>query len=57
LDLIAGSERAEKLLELNDDEVRRKMLREARQNPPPGSALPGDDEVLFSRVYRWNIAV
>ncbi|MCY4003810.1 MAG: NAD(P)/FAD-dependent oxidoreductase [Rhodospirillales bacterium] len=57
LDLIAGRERAKELLELDDDEIKREMLRDARRNPPPGSALPGDDEGLFSRVYRWKIAV
>ena len=25
--------------------------------PPPGSNLPGDDEGLFARVYRWKEAV
>ncbi len=57
LDLIAGRERAKELLELDDEEVKRQMLRDARRNPPPGSALPSDDEGLFSRVYRWKIAV
>ena len=57
LDLIAGRERAKELLELNDEEVKRQMLRDARRNPPPGSAFPGDDEGLFARVYRWKTAV
>ena len=57
LDLIAGRDRAKELLELDDEEVKRQMLRDARRNPPPGSALPSDDEGLFSRVYRWKIAV
>ena len=58
LDLIAGRERAKELLEMDDDEeVKHQLLRDARRNPPPGSALPGDDEGLFSRVYRWKIAV
>lgn len=57
LDLIAGRERAKELLELDDEAVKCQMLRDARRNPPPGSALPGDDEGLFSRVYRWKIAV
>ena len=57
LDLIAGRRRAIELLELDDDEeVKREMLRDARRNPPPGSALPSDDEGLFSRVYRWKIS-
>ena len=33
------------------------MLGAARRNPPPGSALPADDEGLFTRVYRWKEAV
>ena len=33
------------------------MLRDARKNAPPGSYLPGDDEGLFTRVYRWKEAV
>ena len=45
------------MLELNDEEVKRQMLRDARRNPPPGSAFPGDDEGLFARVYRWKTAV
>ena len=57
LDLIAGRERAKQLLELDDTEVKRELLRDIRRNPPPGSALPGDDEGLFTRVYRWKIAV
>ena len=57
LDLIAGRERAKELLELDDEEVKRQMLRDIRRNPPPGSALPGDDEGLFTRIYRWKIAV
>ena len=57
LDLMAGRERAKQLLEMDDDEVKRQLLRDVRRNPPPGAALPGDDEGLFSRVYRWNIAV
>ena len=57
LDLIAGRERAKELLELDDAEVKRELLQDVRRDPPPGSALPGDDEGLFSRVYRWRIAV
>ena len=57
LDLIAGRKRAKELLELDDEEVKRQMLRDIRRNPPPGSAIPGDDEGLFSRVYRWKTAV
>ena len=57
LDLIAGRDRAKELLKMDDEEVKRQMLQDVRRNPPPGSALPGDDEGLFSRVYRWRIAV
>ena len=57
LDLIAGRERARQLLELDDEEVKRELLRDIRRNPPPGSAFPGDDDGLFTRVYRWKIAV
>ena len=57
LDLIAGRERAKELLELDDAEVKRELLRDIRRNPPPGSDFPGDDEGLFTRVYRWKIAV
>ena len=57
LDLIVGQDRAEELLPLDDEEIKRALLREARLNPPPGSALPADDEGLFTRVYRWKEAV
>ena len=58
LDLIVGRERAKELLELDDDEeIKHRMLQDARRNPPPGSNLPADDQGVFSRVYRWNIAV
>lgn len=57
LDLWVGENRAEELLPLDDAEIRRRMLADARRNPPPGSNLPGDDEVLFTRVYRWREAV
>lgn len=57
LDLLAGRRRAEELLSLDDDEIKCTMLRDARRNTPPGSALPRDDEGIFSRVYRWNEAV
>lgn len=57
LDLWVGSERAEELMPLDDEEIKRQLLRDARRNPPPGSALPAADEVLFSRVYRWHEAV
>lgn len=57
LDLLAGRERAEELLPLDDEEITRRMLSDARRNPPPGSALPDDGEGLFTRVYRWPEAV
>lgn len=57
LDLLVGRERAEELLPLDDDEIKRRMLRDVRRNPPPGSALPNDEEGLFTRVYRWPEAV
>ena len=57
LDLIAGRERAKQLLELDDEQIKGEMLRDVRRNAPPGSAIPGDHEGLFSRVYRWRIAV
>ena len=57
LDLLVGRERAEELFPLDDEEIKRQLLRDARRNPPPGSNLPGDDEGLFTRVYRWREAV
>ena len=57
LDLIVGRGRAEELFPLGDEEVARQLLSDARRNPPPGSALPGDGEGLFTRVYRWREAV
>ena len=57
LDLLVGRDRAEELFPLEDEEIKRRMLADARRNPPPGSRLPGDDEGLFTRVYRWPEAV
>jgi protoporphyrinogen oxidase len=57
LDMLVGRDRAKELIPMDDEEIRRRMLHDARQNPPPGSTLPGDDEGLFSRVYRWEEAV
>ncbi len=57
LDMLVGRDRAEELFPLDDQEIKRQMLRDARRNPPPGSNLPGDDEGLFTRVYRWREAV
>ena len=57
LDLLVGRDRAEELFPLDDEEIKHRMLGDARRTPPPGSALPGDDEGLFTRVYRWREAV
>ncbi len=57
LDLLVGRDRAKELIPLEDEEIKRRMLRDARRNPPPGSALPDDDQGLFTRVYRWEEAV
>ena len=57
LDLLVGRDRAEELLPLDDEEIKRQMLRDVRRVSPPGANLPGDDEGLFSRVYRWKEAV
>lgn len=57
LDLLVGRERAAELLPLDDAEIKHQMLAAARRNPPPNSALPGDDDGLFTRVYRWPDAV
>ncbi|MYA60725.1 MAG: FAD-dependent oxidoreductase [Chloroflexi bacterium] len=57
LDLLVGRERAKELIPLDDDEIKRQMLGAVRRNPPPGSNLPGDDEGLFCRVYRWEEAL
>ena len=57
LDLLVGRDRAEELLPLDDEEIKRRLLGDARRNPPPGSALPRDGADLFTRVYRWSEAV
>ena len=57
LDLLIGRDRARELIPLDDDEVKRRLLGAARTNAPPGSALPGGDEGLFFRVYRWEEAL
>ena len=57
LDLLIGRDRAKELMPLNDDEIRRQLLGAVRRKAPPGSALPGDDEGLFYRVYRWEEAL
>ena len=55
--LLIGLDRAKELIPLDDEEIKRQMLGAARRNAPPGSALPGDDEGLFYRVYRWEEAL
>ena len=57
LDLLVGRDRAEELLSLDDEEIKRQLLADVRRNPPPGSAIPDDDEGIFTRVYRWEEAV
>ncbi len=57
LDLLIGRDRAKELIPLDDYEIKRQMLGAVRQNPPPESNLPGDDEGLFYRVYRWEEAL
>ena len=57
LDLLIGRDRARELIPLDDDETKRELLGAARRKAPPGSALPGDDEGLFYRVYRWEEAL
>ena len=57
LDLLVGRDRAEQLFPLDDDQIKRQLLGEARRMAPPGAALPDDDEGLFTRVYRWREAV
>ena len=57
LDLLIGRDRAKELIPLDDYEIKRQLLGAARQKAPPGSALPGDDEGLFYRVYRWEEAL
>ena len=57
LDLLIGRDRARELIPLEDAEIKRELLGAARRNAPPGSALPGDDEGLFYRVYRWEEAL
>ena len=53
LDMMVGRDRARELLPLDDDEIKHKLLADARRKAPPGSALPADDEGIFTRVYRW----
>ena len=53
----SGRDRARELIPLDDDKIKRELLGVARRNAPAGSALPGDDEGLFYRVYRWEEAL
>ena len=57
LDLLVGRDRAQELIPLDDAEIKRELLGSARRHAPPGSTLPGDDEGLFYRVYRWDEAL
>lgn len=57
LDLVVGGDRAAELFPLEDQEIKRALLRDARQLAPPDTRLPDDDEGLFTRVYRWREAV
>lgn len=57
LDLWVGRDRAEELFPLDDEEIARQMLDAVRRKAPHGSAIPDDDELLFTRVYRWSEAV
>ena len=57
LDLLIGRDRARELIPLDDEEIKRQLLGAARRKAPQGSALPGDDEGLFYRVYRWEEAL
>ncbi len=57
LDLLVGRDRAEELFPLDDDEIKSRLLADARGKAPPGARLPADDEGLFTRVYRWREAV
>ena len=57
LDLLIGRDRAKELIPLDDHEIKRELLGAARRKAPPGSSLPGDDEGLFYRVYRWEEAL
>lgn len=57
LDLLIGRDRAKELIPLDDETIKRELLAAARRNAPPGSALPGDDEGVFFRVYRWEEAL
>ena len=57
LDLLIGRERAKELIPLEDEEIKRELLGAVRGKAPPGSAIPGDNEGLFYRVYRWEEAL
>jgi len=57
LDLLVGRDRARELLPLSDAEIKHELLADAHAKAPPGSNLPGDDDGIFTRVYRWHEAV
>ena len=57
LDLLIGRDRAKELIPLDDYDIKRRLLDAARRKAPSGSSLPGDDEGLFYRVYRWEEAL
>ncbi len=57
LDLLIGRDKAKELIPLDDEEIKRQMLGAARAKAPRGSVLPGDDDGLFFRVYRWEEAL
>ena len=59
LDMLIGHDRAAELFPLDDDEIRRQLLSHVRSYPlPQGSNFPDDDDdVLFTRVYRWKEAI
>lgn len=57
LDLLVGRDRAEMLFPLGDEEIKHRLLGEARRMAPPGSNMPGDNDGIFTRIYRWREAV
>lgn len=57
LDIISGRNRGVELNHLSDDEIKHRMLGDARRNAPPGSNIPADDEGIFTNIYRWDPAI
>lgn len=57
MEMLAGRDRVEERIPLDDDEIKRQMLGDVRRNPSPGSAPPNHDEGAFRRVCRWRDAV